>query len=106
MLSLMLALLADPTPPLTVEAAPSQFSELEARAAEIARQGTPECGNPRLQRAEAGQAPRRPAPVMTDLMHRSDDAVRSYLLLDRRVNGCAAPISFEMRPVEGTLRRR
>lgn len=106
MVSLMLILLADPTTPPPAEPAPSVLSELEARAAQIMRLDTPECGNARLQRADVDGRPRQPEPVMTDLMYRSDDAVRSYLLLDRRVNGCAAPISFELRITDETLRRR
>ena len=106
MLSLMLALLADPTTPPPAEPTPSALSELEAQAAQIIRLDTPECGNARLQRADTVSQPREPEPVMSDLMYRSDDTVRSYLLLDRRVNGCAAPISFELRMTGETLRRR
>lgn len=106
MLSLMLALLADPTATPVEEQVPSVFAELDARAIDLSRLETPECGNARLQRADESEPPPQPQPLIRDLMYRSGDVVRRDLLLDRRIDGCAAPISVQLRMPAETQRLR
>lgn len=107
MLSLMLTLLADPTATPVEEQVPSVLAELDIRAADLSRLGTPECGNARLQRADEGDRSPESLPVTTtDLMYRSGDVVRRDLLLDRRIDGCAAPISVQLRMPAETQRLR
>lgn len=95
MLPLILALMSDPAVAATAPAAPtSPLAAAEGQALQItAPSSQAGCENPRLQRAGPATTD-APRPSPNDLMHRSGDAVRVDLLLDRRINGCSAPLSF------------
>jgi hypothetical protein len=96
MLPLILALMSDPAVTATTPTPPTDpLAAAEARAlqrtAPLSQAG---CENPQLQRAGPVVAGTTPRPSLNDLMHRSGDAVRVDLLLERRINGCSAPLSF------------
>lgn len=87
MLPLLLMLIQDPaTPPVAVSAHdPGTRLRVTVR-------GCPDDGFRRIEETAGGAADLRP-----DLTYRPDDGeVRHYLLLDRRVRGCAAPISYPL----------
>lgn len=96
MLPLIFALMSDPAATAAAPAAPTPpLVVADARALQIAAPlDQSGCENPQLQRAGPAMADATPRPLLDDLMHRSGDAVRVDLLLDRRINGCSAPLSF------------
>lgn len=104
MLPLVLALISDPTisEPRWAEPRPavSQDDRLMARPERA-------CTSPQLQQAAPGGV-EAPGDRVTanDLLYREGDTVRRYLLLERRIENCSVPISFELRITGEPLRRR
>lgn len=90
MLPLLLMLLSDPATP----EAPRPTLDPEIRLRVIDGLNIPDCDAGGFQRVErsSGQAPA----LRLDLAYRPEDEVRQYLLLDRRVDGCPAPISYTL----------
>lgn len=90
MLSLLLILVSDPATTLTAAPAPAPETPvalLDHRVPAVAQ-----CSPNRLQRIEQPAA--SASDLRNDLMFRPGDEVRRYLLLDRTVRGCPAPISY------------
>lgn len=96
MLPLILALLVDPQAAVTVRPEPAPPPVIQPRTYRFRVPG--DCGNPRIQQAGPAMATDTPRPVMTDLMHRDGDPVRIDLLLDRRIDGCSAPLTTVIDP--------
>jgi hypothetical protein len=107
MLMLMLALIADPTPepapPVTLPSA-EQIGDWQAHCqgsvlqhANIAPATT--SSSPALQTAIVIR-PDAPPIRTDDLLYRQGDTVRRYLTLERRINGCSAPLFTEVNSFE------
>jgi hypothetical protein len=87
MLPLLLMLVSDPL--ATSAPVPSASPEIRLRV--IDTSGAPRCDGGGYQRIEQPSGSRELQPDMT---YRQDGEVRRYLLLDRTVRGCPAPISY------------
>ena len=95
MLSLTLLLLtapqaAAPTFPTEPPAVPAsrRLAEVRGQLA-VSNDAARQCPNAQLQRAVGPVQP-----LINNLMYRDTDDVRGWLLLERRVAGCATPISW------------
>lgn len=107
MLMLMLALIADPTAqpePLVVLPSAEQIEDWQARCqgsvlqhANIAPATT--TSSSALQTAVVIR-PETPPIHTGDLLYRQGDTVRRYLTLERRINGCSAPLFTEVNSFE------
>lgn len=91
MLTLLLLLASDPAasvpPVLMIDVA------AELRALDRAGGAGLNCANARIHRVDqTADAPR----LQTDLTFKAGDDVRRYLLVERSVGGCSAPISFAL----------
>ena len=86
MLPLLLMLLSDPLPSLDPVPAPESTIGLRTTAAVCDRSG--------FQRIE--QPSERSGSLLSNPVHTPDGEVRRYLLLDRSIRGCAAPISYPL----------
>ncbi|RZJ37388.1 MAG: hypothetical protein EON87_22310, partial [Brevundimonas sp.] len=96
MLPLILALMSDPAVTITTPAPTLRpLAGAEAQAPRLFTPAArPRCENAQIQNAGPVTPDEAPRPIMSDLMHRSGDVVRMDLLLERRIDGCAAPLSF------------
>jgi hypothetical protein len=90
MLPLLLVLLQDPST-LTGPVAPPTP---RVRVRVVDANGATVCADDGFQRIE--QPSGEVAELRPDLTYREDGEVRHYLLLDRRVRGCPAPISYAL----------
>ena len=88
MLPLLLMLLSDPSAP------PASGPLLDAESPLLVLGASAEdlCNADRFQRV--ARPAERPRSLMGNLMYSPEDEVRSYLLLDRSIGGCPAPISY------------
>lgn len=87
MLPLLLMLVSDPL----ATGAPVPPSDPEIRLQVIDTSNVPRCDAGGIQRIDQ---PSGSGDLMPDLTYRQDGEVRRYLLLDRTVRGCPAPISY------------
>jgi hypothetical protein len=87
MLPLLLMLVSDPL----VQSAPVPTPDPEVRLRVIDASGVPRCDGGGYQRIDQSSGARDLRPDMT---YRPDGEVRRYLLLNRTVRGCPAPISY------------
>lgn len=88
MLPLLLTLLSDPSAP------PASVSLLDANMPVPVLDALAEdnCNASRFQ--WVARPAERSASLVSNLMYTPEDGVRSYLLLDRSIGGCPAPISY------------
>lgn len=95
MLPLLLMLVSDPL----ATSAPVPPSNPESRLRVIGSLNVVRCDGGGYQRIErpTGEAP----DLRPDLTYRPDGEVRRYLLLDRTVRGCPAPISYALPDNQG-----
>lgn len=88
MLPLLLTLLSDPSaPPPSVPLLGAEMPVLVLDAF-----AEDDCNASRFQRV--ARPAERSGRVVSNLMYTPEDQVRSYLLLDRSIGGCPAPISY------------
>ena len=90
MLPLLLMLLSDPSTPEV----PRPTLDPEIRLRVIDGLTIPGCDAGGFQHVE--RSPGRSQELRPDLAYRPDGEVRHYLLLDRSVGGCPAPISYTL----------
>jgi hypothetical protein len=88
MLPLLTMLLLDPALPPVPVAEPTP----EIRVTPLNGRFEAECAARGLQRIERPTA--RSGGLQNDLLYTPQDEVRRYLLLDRTIRGCPAPISY------------
>jgi len=88
MLPLLLTLLSDPLVPQAAVPLPNA----EPPVLVLGTFAEDLCGANRFQRV--ARPAERSGSLMGNLMYSPDDEVRSYLLLDRSIGGCPAPISY------------
>lgn len=96
MLPLILALLVDPEAAAAVRPKPAPPPVIQPQTYRFRVRG--DCENPRIRQAGPALTTDTPRPVLTDLMHRDGDPVRVDLLLDRRIDGCSAPLTTVIAP--------
>lgn len=88
MLPLLLMLLSDPSAP----PAPVPLLDAEAPLLVLDAFAEDHCSASRFQRID--RPAERPRSLMGNLMYSPEDEIRAYLLLDRSIGGCPAPISY------------
>ena len=97
MLPLLMMLLQDPSTPAA--AVPPPEPGARVRVVDANGLTLAQCDGDRFQRIERPSGDARE--LRPDLTWRPNDEVRRYLLLDRRVRGCPAPISYPVPDSQG-----
>lgn len=95
MLPFVLMLLSDPLAPL----APGPMLEPEIRLRAFDGLIVPPCAELGYQRIE--RSPGQRDRLLNDLTYAPNGQVRHYLLLDRSIRGCPAPISYSLPARQG-----
>jgi len=91
MLPLLLLLIQDPS--TLTGPVPPPGPGIRLRVIDAARMTVDRCDSARFQRIDE---PSGTSGMRSDLSYRPDGEVRRYLLLDRTVRGCPAPISYAL----------